>query len=172
MTLPALTDDYIDPLATRHEERMGAIPEVYKTTYERLAVELALALDDADAIFARYGYTQDQALALARSDAFVTILERIAREVKASGLSFRTKARMQAEELLGSSFEMATDPTCSSAVRATLIQWTAKMGGLEPKEKGDDGKGQGSGLTLSITFAGQPPQTVVQTRETLTIEGN
>ena len=161
--------EVIDHLAVRQERRLDSIPEVYKTKYERLAVELALALDDADIIFKRYGYSPDEALALAQSLAFSTILERVMREVKESGMSFRAKARMQAEELLGHSFEIATDPNQSAAVRADLIKWTTKVGGLEPKESKDDAK-TGGGLTLSITFAGAAPQQVISTHEQLTIE--
>lgn len=158
-----------DPLTERQERRLDSIPEVYKTKYERLAVELALALDDADAIFKRYGYSPDEALALAQSLAFSTILERVMREVKESGMSFRAKARMQAEELLGHSFEIATDPNQSAAVRLDAIQWTAKMGDLEPRSAKEDVK-LGGGLTLSIQFSGAPPTQVISTHEPLTIE--
>ena len=143
----------------RQEERLGSLPGAYRTKYERLALELAMAMDDADAIFARNGYTRDDALIMANSPAFAVILERTMREVKEQGLSFRAKARAQAEELLAHSFEIATDPTQSSAVRLDAIKWTAKVGDLEPKVK-EESK-TGGGLTLSITFAGQAPQQVV-----------
>jgi len=161
--------EVMDPLGARQERRLDAVPEVYKTKYERLAVELSLALDDADAIFARYGYTPDDAIALAQSDAFASILARVSKDVRESGLSFRSKARMQAEELLTHSFEIATDPNQAGSTRLSAIQWTAKVGGLEPKESKDEGK-TGGGLTLSIQFSGAPPQQVIATHEPLTIE--
>lgn len=150
---------------------MADVPELYRQKHERLALELACAMDDADAIFARHGYTQEQAIELAGSPAFLALLQRTTDDVRTNGTTFRLKARAQAEELLATSFEMATDPTVSSAVRADLVKWTALMAGHNPKPEKDDGKTSG-GLTLSITFAGQAPQTVVAAHEPLTIEGN
>jgi len=155
------------PVQMRREARWEELPEIYKLKTERMACELALGLETPETIFTAYGYSAEQAVALLESPSFTLILERIAKEVRESGLSFKMKARAQAEELLADSFDIATDPYQSAAVRADLIKWTAKMAGHEPKEKGDDGK-SGGGLTLSITFAGQPTQAVV--REALTIE--
>lgn len=157
------------PMQARQDARLEAVPELYRQKHERLAIELAMGMDDADAIFARHGYDKDQAVALVGTPAFLALLQRTAEEVKTSGASFRMKARAQAEELLGYSFELATDPSVSSATRLDAIQWTAKMGDLEPKGAKDDGK-TGGGLTLSITFSGQQPQTVVAGHEPLTIE--
>ena len=152
----------------RQSERLAGLPEIYRTTHERLACELALHMDDAENIFARYNYTPETAAELIESPAFAALLGRIAAEVRESGLSFKMKAKAQAEELLAHSFSLATDPYTSAAVRADLIKWTAKMAGHEPKEK-EEGRG-GSGLTLSITFAGQEPQKVVTSRDPVVID--
>ena len=79
-----------------------------------------------------------------------------------NGLSFKAKARAQAEDLLAHSYDLATDPLCSAAVRADLIKWTAKVAGLEPTTK-DTEKTGGGGLVLNISFAGQPAQSVIAT---------
>jgi hypothetical protein len=168
LTIPDLIDD---PSASRQETRLAAIPELYRQTHERLAVELALHVEDAESIFAAYGYNPDQAADLMESPAFLAIMQRAAKEIQTSGLSFKTKAQLIAGELLPYAHDLATDPMVSAATRLASIQWAAKMAGFEPKEKEGDGK-TGGGLTLSITFAGQAPQQVVSARETLTIEGN
>lgn len=148
-------------LEERQSQRMEHLPEIYRTKHERMCCELALDMENADVIFASYGYNEEQAVELVESPAFIAMLERITREVRESGLSFRMKARAQAEELLATSFEMATDPYISASVRADLIKWTGKMAGHEPKEKDESKLGIG-GLTLSITFAGQAPEKIVQ----------
>lgn len=148
--------------------RLSALPAIYKTTHERLACELALHMEDPEEVFARYHYTPDQAVELMESPGFTKLLARVSAEVRESGLSFRMKARVIAEDLLPHAHEMATDPRMSAAVRADLIKWAAKVAALEPKEGKEDGK-QGGGLNLSITFAGQPPMQIVQA-EPLTIE--
>jgi len=154
----------------RQEQRLDAIPALYRQQHERLALELALGMDDETAVFKRHGYTQEQAITLLSQPAFIAALESTVEEVRTKGLTFRMKARAQAEELLTSSYEMATDPNCSASVRADLIQWTARMGDLEPPKNKDEGK-TGGGLTLSITFAGQPPQQVVHEGLTFEQEG-
>jgi len=154
---------------TRQETRMQGVPELYRKAHERMAVELALKVDAAEEIFARYGYTPEQAADLVESPAFMLLLQHTAKEVQETGLSFRTKAKLLAGELLPYASEIATDPLQSAAVRADLIKWSATVAGFVPKDVKDDGK-TGGGLTLSITFAGQAPQQVVSTRETLTID--
>lgn len=149
------------------DARMSAVPAVYRTTHERLACELALGMEEPGAIFAQYGYNEDQALALMEAPGFAATLSRIGKEVKESGLSFKLKARAQAEELLGHSFEIATDPLAPTSERVKLIQWTAKVAGYEPKEGKEEGRA-GGGLNLTIQFSGQAPVQVVQ-HEPLTI---
>ena len=166
------------PSELRQSTRLDAIPELYRKTHERLAVELALGVDDAEAIFGQYGYSPEQAATLLESPAFLTLLQQATKEIQETGLSFRTKAKLLAGELLPYANDIATDPLQSAAVRAQLIIWSAKIAGFEPKEK-EDLKGAGSGFTLSITFAGSAPtqiisgnqsQGAVSSYEPLTIE--
>jgi len=160
-----------DVLASRQAERLAALPAAYKTQHERLAYELALKLDDSATIFTRHGYTGEQALALLETQEFPVLLERVVEEVREKGLSFRAKARVMAEDLLQHGYEIATDELASAAVRADLIQWMARVADLEPAKKDGKDNGAGGGLHLSITFAGQAPQTVTTGREPITIEG-
>lgn len=153
--------------ADQHQaERMASVPALYKTKHEQLACELALGMDDPEVVFARYGYTPAQALEFTETPAFEAMLARIGKEVRENGLSFRTKARVIAEELLPHAFQMATDPLTSSSTRATLIQWVTKVAGLEPKEAKDDGR-SGGGLNLTIQFANAAPLKVVSQESTL-----
>jgi len=160
-----------DPTGTRQEQRLAALPAAYKSQHERLAYELALKLDDSGEIFARHGYNGEQALALLETAEFPVLLERVVQEVREKGLSFRAKARVMAEDLLQHGYEIATDAQASAAVRADLIQWMARVADLEPAKKDGKDSGAGGGLHLSITFAGQAPQTVTTGREPITIEG-
>jgi len=121
----------------------------------KLAYELALGIDSAAEIFERYGYTQEQALKLANTPTFQRVLQEFKKEVVENGLSFKLKARIQAEDLLTHSYDMATDPEVPASVRAKLIEWTARMAELEPKEAGMGGAAKGGGgFTLNIMFAG------------------
>ena len=159
-----------DPTGTRQAQRLAALPAAYKSQHERLAYELALKLDDSAVVFQRHGYSGEQALALLETAEFPVLLERVVQEVREKGLSFRAKARVMAEDLLQHGYEIATDEQASSAVRADLIQWMARVADLEPAKKDGKDTGVGGGLHLSITFAGQAPQTVTTGREPITIE--
>ena len=167
-----IPDPHESSAALRQAARLEDVPEIYRKTHERLAVELAMHVDDADEIFSRYGYPPDDAAVLVESPAFVALMQQAQKSVIEEGLSFKTKAKLIAGELLPYAHDLATDPLISAAVRLQSIQWAAKMAGFEPKETKDDGK-MGSGLTLSITFAGQAPQQVVTAQpqyESLTID--
>lgn len=163
--LPSLTAEQ------RQEARLQALPALYRTTHERLAYELALRMEPVEDTFKRYGYTPETAADLLESPEFRALCDRIGDDVQKNGLSFKAKARAQAEELLAHSFEMATDPEVSSAVRADLIKWTARVAGLEPKGDKDNEKNAGGGLTLNISFAGQPAHPILSSgHEPVTIE--
>lgn len=167
-----LMDDKIIPAGgivnQRQQDRIAALPAVYKTQYGRLAMELALGLDDPTTIFARHGNTTEQAAALLMTAEFSALLAAAEKEVKENGVSFRTKARALAEDLLPYGYEIATDDLASGAVRADLIQWFARVGGLEPPKQ--DGKQvSGGGLHLTINFSGEAPMKVVG-NEPITIE--
>ena len=161
-----MTDE--SPADDRRTARQSLIPAIYRTNNERLACELACKMEPSEEIFARYGFDAASALALMDQPEFSALLARVGAEVAENGLSFRTKIRSIAEDLLPEAFDIATDPQQSAAVRADIIKWAGKMAGYEPSVK-DDAK-TGGGLSLSITFAGQPPQTVVTSREPVTIE--
>jgi len=141
-------------------QRIAQQPPVYQQSHERLAYELALGIDDPLEVFARHGLTADAALALVSTEAFALLLNRTKIDVQANGLSFRAKAKIQAEELLAHSFDIAVDPLQPAAVRADLIKWTGKMADYEPKKEADD-KPAGAGFSLTIQFSGAPPTQVI-----------
>ena len=130
----------------------------------RLAYELALEMDTPTGTFERYGYGIDEATRIMAMPGFIATVRKYRDEIVGTGVSFRLKAKVQAEDLLTHSYEMATDPEVPPAVRADLIKWTAKVANLEPKDKGE-GAGAGAGFTLNISFGGGPAPTVAVTTE-------
>ena len=171
MSEPVEPTDYAAaPSSLRQAARLEDVPDICRKTHERLAVELALHVDDASEIFQRYSYSDEQAADLVESPAFIALMQQAQKAVVEEGLSFKMKAKLIAGELLPYAHDLATDPLISAAVRLQSIQWAAKMAGFEPKEAKDDGR-TGGGLTLSITFAGAAPQQVIATQhEALTID--
>ena len=64
-------------------------------------------------------------------------------------MTFKLKARAQAEELLTTSWTLIHSPEVSPAVKADLIESTVKWGGLEPKN--DTAEGKVAELKLQLT---------------------
>jgi hypothetical protein len=119
-----------------------------------IAYELALGVSSASAVFAKYGLTLEEAKRLIGLPHFLQTIREYKDELVTKGVTFRLKAKIQAEDLLTHSYVLATDPEVPAAVRADLIKWTAKMAALEPGEKDKGGGAAGAGFTLNITFAG------------------
>lgn len=156
--------DMHDETADEREARRLAerLPAGYKPTTAaeltfdpRIAYEVALGVDQPERVIAKYGLDADAAAALMLNQVFALTVAKYKEEVLASGVSFKLKAKIQAEDLLSHSYLIATDPEAPMAVRADLIKWTTRVAGLEPKE--DKGAGPQGGFTLNISFAGDRP---------------
>lgn len=133
----------------------GAPPDQWDP---RLPYELALEMGEPLDVFKKYDYSTDEATALLKRPAFAAQLRKYRDDIVAGGVSFKLKAKLQAEELLAHSYEIATDPEAPPTVRADLIKWTAAVADLGPtKDKGDGGVGAGGGgFVLNITFPPLP----------------
>jgi len=125
----------------------------------RLPFDLALQVYDDEEVFQRHGITPERALKLINTPAFVNSIKVWREFVTKEGISFKTKARMAAEDLLMQAYVIATDPTIPAGTRLESIKWHAKVAGLEPNPKDlEGGGGQGSGFTLRISLDGAPSQ--------------
>lgn len=154
--------NYAQRAQAEHDTRMAAIPAVFKTAHERIAYELALGVDEPADVFLRHGMSSEAGIALLATPGFSEVLSRVDQEVKASGMSFRAKAKVMAEELLGHGFVIATDATAPMTVRADLIKWTAEMAGYKPKATETVSDKNGTGFNLTIQFAGSAPARVIE----------
>ena len=89
-----------------------------------------------------------------RSQLFLKKVESYRNEIREKGMTFKLKARAQAEELLTTSWTLIHNPDTSAAVKADLIKSTVKWGGLEPKNDTAI-EGQGGGVKITINLGGQ-----------------
>jgi hypothetical protein len=125
---------------------------------DRFAFDLALLMEGSgeklDELLDRHEYDASDLLTFKNDANFLKKVEAFREEVRTKGLTFRVKARAQAEELLRTSWILIHDPIVSPAVKADLIKATVRWGGLEtpPKEEGGSGAG---GVTISINLGGQ-----------------
>lgn len=116
---------------------MQSIPLQPTKWNDRLAFDVALTLENSgetlQGVMERYDLTADDILALRADPVFLKKVDEYRGEIRNKGLTFKLKARAQAEELLTTSWLLIHDPAVSPAVKADLIKSTVKWAGLEPK---------------------------------------
>lgn len=125
---------------------------------DRLAFEIALLLEGSgetlNEVLERNNFDALQLVQFKKDKVFLRKVEHYRTEIRDKGMTFKLKARAQAEELLATSWMLIHDPVVSPAVKADLIKSTVKWAGLEPKNEVSTGDNAG-GVTISINLGGQ-----------------
>ena len=141
--------------------QMDNLPLRHTKWSDRLAFDIALALEGSgesvDEIIQRHNIDAETLVNFNADPVFLKKVEGYRDEVREKGITFKLKARAQAEELLTTSWMLIHDPACSPAVKADLIKSTVKWAGLEPKNEPTDGNAAG-GVRITINLGGQDHQ--------------
>lgn len=131
----------------------------------RLCLDVALRLEgsgeEVSDICLRYNITTKTLLEYNKDPIFLAKVAQLRIEVRDKGLTFRLKARSQAEELLKTSWLLIHSPETSAAVKADLLKATVKWAGLEPKGDIVSDDGSGGGVRITINLGGESVQTKV-----------
>ncbi len=145
---------------------MDTLPLAYHDWSDRLAMDVALMLENSgesiDEVMARHNITVDDMGRFNTDKVFLKKVEELRGEIRANGMTFKLKARAQAEELLTTSWTLIHSPDVSAAVKADLIKSTVKWGGLEPKPSDGMEGGPSSGVSITINLDQNPTQQAVQ----------
>lgn len=115
-----------------------------------LPVELAMKSDTAANICKYYEISKEQFAALIQHPVFIKAYQEAVEMLKVDGMTFKTKARLQAEDYLGTAFAMVKNPNISDAVRARLIECTVRWAGLDAKAV--DVAGGGNAFNIQINL--------------------
>ncbi len=115
-----------------------------------LPIEIALKVAPLERILDAYGIHAFEWEALRNDPLFKAEVERAAEMLKQEGMSFRTKARLQAEELLRTSWKIIHDDTMPANVRADLLKFTVRVAGYDVSK---DGGPTQNGLQININLA-------------------
>lgn len=118
-----------------------------------LPLELALAESPVKAICENYGLTKQDYLDLRDDPNFVAAVQGYLDELQKEGMSFKLKARLQAEAMLQQSWKMVHDKSglVPPSVKADLIKFTVRCAGLSDEKKDAPGAG-GIGTALQINI--------------------
>lgn len=137
---------------------MDTLPLKHTKWSDRLAFDMALMLEGSgetlDEVKDRHSVTASDLLIFNKDKVFLKKVESYREEVREKGMTFKLKARAQAEELLTTSWTLIHSPDVSAAVKADLIKSTVKWGGLEPKNE-VSAEGAGGGVKITINLGGQ-----------------
>lgn len=143
-----------DPPPTRYLPGMDTLPLNHTRWSDRLAFDVALALEGSgetlDEIKERHHIRASDLLEFNKDPVFLKAVERYREEIRDKGLTFRLKARAQAEELLTTSWGLIHSRDVSPAVKADLIKSTVKWAGLEVKT--EESVGATGGVKININF--------------------
>lgn len=115
-----------------------------------LPLELAMRVDTPANICKAYDITKEQFAALIQHPVFVKAWQEAVEMLKVEGMTFKVKARMQAEDYLGTAFAMVKNPNISDSVRADLIKNTVRWAGYD--KKADEATGVGNGFNIMINL--------------------
>jgi hypothetical protein len=156
---------------TNTDETTNVVPFGRMEWNDRMALDLALILegsgDTVDDLFEHYNIEADDLRRFSRDKVFNTRVEHFRREIATEGLGFRMKARVQAEELLTTSWNLIHDPGVSPNVKSDLIKSTVKWAGLEPKPDALEGGGVGGGgVRININLGNADRPLSIETGET------
>jgi hypothetical protein len=134
---------------------MDNLPLNHTKWNDRLAFDVALTLegsgDTLQEVITRHRISANDILTFNADPIFLKKVEGYRTEVREKGLTFKLKARAQAEELLTTSWLLIHDAAVSPAVKADLIKSTVKWAGLEPKDAGPQDNGTG-GVKITINL--------------------
>jgi cytochrome P450 len=114
-----------------------------------LPIEIAMRTAPIKQICEAYGIDKDEWERLREHPIFVADVKAAAETLKEEGMSFTFKARMQAEELLKTSWQMIQNVTTPPTVRADLIKFTIRAAGLDKSAQKEQAQ-QGFAPQLNI----------------------
>lgn len=117
-----------------------------------LPIEVALKTASPQELKEEYGFSDEDWSALKYNPAFLADVKAAAEMVKKEGMTFKLKARLQAEELLKRSWRLIHSSTddVPSSVQADLIKATMRWAGYDNKEQAASAAGTGFNIQINL----------------------
>lgn len=115
-----------------------------------LPIELAMRVAPIPEICAAYSIDKAEFTRLTQDPLFVQAYKGAQEMLQKDGMSFRIKARMQAEELLKDSWALIKSKDTPVAVKTDLIKATVRWAGYDSKEGGPAGIGNAFQININL----------------------
>jgi hypothetical protein len=119
-----------------------------------LPFELAMKSAPVNVICEAYGVTFQQFKALTADPMFQQAYQAAKELLQKEGMSFRVKARIQAEELLKKAYALIQAPETPTPVKADLIKAVVRWAGYEPKNT--EAGAVGNAFQININLGDRP----------------
>ena len=156
---------YATMLGPNRDIKMDNLPLFHTKWSDRLAFDIALMLEGSgetlDEVKQRHKVTGQDISGFNADPIFLKRVAAYREDIAEKGLTFKLKARAQAEELLTTSWTLIHNPDVSAAVKADLIKSTVKWAGLETKSDDGDSNAAG-GVKITINLGGQDKAMTVE----------
>ena len=150
---------------------MDTLPLHYHAWSDRLAMDIALTLEGSGEtlieVLQRHHITMKDLARYNADPMFLKKVEHLREDVRERGMTFRLKAKAQAEELLTTTWTLIHAPDVSAAVKMKGIENVVRWAELEPKKDSVVENGGTGGVTIQInipTMAQDIPQSIVQSK--------
>ena len=118
-----------------------------------MPLEVALQHNSIEEICRAYNISEERWAILQKDDGFRAEVKKYFDELKTTGVSFKHKARLQADALLTTAWDMIHDPDDESVpanVRADLIKAIVRWGDLEPPKEQVQGPGNAFQININL----------------------
>lgn len=99
-----------------------------------LILDLCLKTAPVATLLEAYKMSVEEFKQLVEHPVFRQDIRDMKEKLRDEGFSFKVKAQAQAEAYLHEAWRLVHDADTPANVRADLIKWTTKVGGLEPKQ--------------------------------------
>lgn len=143
-----ITVDADEDVVTRNSSFQPYTPT--EASYDpRMAFEIALGFEKIELVLERYMVTPEEWELLQTQPSFKKAVTQYQKDIDENGISFRTKARIQAEAYLSDAHSLIKHPTTPPSVKANMIQWITRVADLEPKKSEEN---QGTTFNLQINL--------------------
>lgn len=126
-----------------------------------LVTELAMRIESPSEVFARHGYSEEQAAELLASSYFQAALKSAHEEWRSASNTeerVRLKSLIALEEMLPHQYAMGIDPDVSPAVRNETAKFFRQTAGMD---KRDADVGSGNLFSLTMNFGGKEEKVVI-----------
>ena len=146
-------DNFIDTFISEVSASKPLTPALrpaIKDYPQNFVMELALGLETEDALCVRYDFTPEEYALLLSNKTFQSDLANWKQRMADEGLSFKLKARVQAESYLMDIDGIIHDPSTSNETKLAAISRVVSWGGLDQKATQESSSSKPS-ITINIT---------------------